>query len=126
MAVTITMELMTMIDIHCHLLYSVDDGSKSIEESITILRSLKDLGYTDIILTPHYVKDSKQDRNVKNNSVLFNKLKDKVLEENININLYLGNEIYIDDDIMDLLNDKEITSLNDSDYLLIELPLTGD
>ena len=48
-----------MIDIHSHLLYEVDDGSKSIIDSIRIIRDLYEYGYTDIILTPHYIKDSK-------------------------------------------------------------------
>ncbi len=42
-----------MIDIHCHLLYGVDDGSKSIEESVEMLKIAKKQGITGIILTPH-------------------------------------------------------------------------
>ena len=42
-----------MVDIHNHLLYGIDDGSKSLEESIDVLRDLEENGYTDVILTPH-------------------------------------------------------------------------
>ena len=42
-----------MIDMHCHLLYGVDDGSKSIEESVEMLKIAKKQGITGIILTPH-------------------------------------------------------------------------
>lgn len=126
MEATITMEQVTMIDIHCHLLFNIDDGSKSIEESISILKSLKELGYSDIIITPHYIKDSKYNSSKKNNTKLLNKLKEEIEKENIKINIYLGNEIYIDDDIIGLLNKNEISSLNDSDYLLIELPMSGE
>ena len=42
-----------MIDIHSHLIYNVDDGSKSLEESINILDNYSKNGITDIILTPH-------------------------------------------------------------------------
>ena len=44
-----------MIDIHSHLLYNVDDGSKNIDESVKIINNLKSQGITDIILTPHYI-----------------------------------------------------------------------
>ena len=47
-----------MIDIHSHLLYGVDDGAKTIEESVDILKNLSLIGYDKIILTPHYIKDT--------------------------------------------------------------------
>ena len=42
------------IDIHCHLLPSVDDGSKSNEESIACLRIMHEAGFNKVICTPHY------------------------------------------------------------------------
>ena len=44
----------TMIDIHCHLLYGVDDGAKTIEESVAMLEAAKEQGISAMILTPHY------------------------------------------------------------------------
>jgi protein-tyrosine phosphatase len=50
-----------------------------------------------------------------------------VLNQNgIDLQLYLGNEIYMDDDIYDLLKKGEIYSLNGTEYLLIELPMDGE
>lgn len=43
-----------MIDIHCHLLYGVDDGAKTIEESVAMLEEAKRQGIVGMILTPHY------------------------------------------------------------------------
>lgn len=115
-----------MIDIHSHLLYGIDDGSKSIEDSIDIIKNMHDIGYTDIILTPHYIKDSNYSSPRSNNLKLLRELKAALKENNIDINLYLGNEIYIDLDIYDLLQDDVISSLNDSRFLLIELPMSGE
>ena len=115
-----------MVDIHNHLLYGIDDGSKSIEESIDVLKDLEQVGYTDIILTPHYITDSRYDSSRDNNLERLEILKKEVKENNININLYLGNEIFIDDNIYELLKEDLISSLNDTDYLLIELPLSGE
>ena len=42
-----------MIDIHCHLLYGVDDGAKTIEESVAMLEAAKEQGISAMILTPH-------------------------------------------------------------------------
>ncbi len=115
-----------MIDIHSHLLYGVDDGAKTIEESIEVLKDLKAVGYSDIILTPHYIKDSSYNSNKKNNLTILKKLKTEIKKNKLNINVYLGNEIYIDNNIEELLKTEEITSLNDSKYLLIELPMSGE
>ena len=115
-----------MIDIHSHLLYSVDDGSQTIEESLNIIRELNNIGITDIILTPHYIKESKYNNSKKENMKILNTLKKSLLENKIKTNLYLGNEIYINNEIEELLKKNIISSLNDTNYLLIELPLTGE
>ena len=43
-----------MIDIHTHLLFGVDDGAKSLEESVAMLEDAKRQGIEKCILTPHY------------------------------------------------------------------------
>ena len=42
-----------MIDIHSHLLFSVDDGCDDITTSIKLIKEAKDKGVTDVIITPH-------------------------------------------------------------------------
>ena len=115
-----------MVDMHCHLLFGVDDGSKSLKSSIKALESLANLGYKDIILTPHYISDTKYISNKKSNIKVLNELIEELNNQNIEINLYLGNEIFITYDILNLLKKDEITSLNNSKYLLIELPMSGE
>lgn len=115
-----------MIDIHSHLIYGVDDGVKTLDESIDVLKDLKKAGYSDVIITPHYIKDSKYTSDVKENEKRLKKIKKALEKNNIDINVYLGNEIYIDKDIDELLDSKKIASLNNTDYLLIELPLSGE
>lgn len=115
-----------MIDIHTHLLYGVDDGSKSIEESISIIKNLSKIGVTDIVLTPHYINYSNYNSSKSNNEIRMQNLKLELAKENIKVNLYLGNEIYIDDEIINLLRNDLISPINDSRYLLIELPMSGN
>ena len=117
---------MAMNDIHCHLLFNVDDGSKSIEESITILNDMYKCGYENVIITPHYISNSNYASRKDNNLLMLEELKEELIRKNIPINVYLGNEIYMDYDILDLLKEGMVSSLNDSHYLLIELPMSGE
>lgn len=41
-------------DMHCHLLPLVDDGSKSLEESLEVMETMKQCGFKEIRLTPHF------------------------------------------------------------------------
>ena len=127
MVVTIiTMEIKIVTDIHSHLLFGIDDGVRTLEESVKIIKKLKKIGYKNLILTPHYIKESKFNSNRENNLKLLDILKKELIKEQIDRNIYLGNEIYIDDEIIKLIKDNAISSLNSSNYLLIELPMSGE
>jgi len=114
-----------MIDIHSHILFNIDDGSQSIEESINIIKCAVENGYKKIIFTPHYIKDSKYSCNNEDKHIIFEELKREIIKNNISIEIYLGNEVYIDDEIVKLLENNEIMTLNNSKYILIELPLNS-
>ena len=115
-----------MIDIHSHLLYGVDDGSRSLDESVSIIKGMSEVGYTDIIITPHYICDSKYSHSKSENLKILDELKKALVINGISVNIYLGNEIYMDGRIYNLLNDGLVSSLNDSKFLLIELPMSGE
>ena len=110
-----------MIDIHTHLLFGVDDGSVNLEESINQINKAYENGIKAIVLTPHYIEDSKYSSNLENNKKIFNILKSKIT----NVELFLGNECYITDDLLKLLKEKKITTINNSKYLLVEFPRMG-
>ena len=115
-----------MIDIHNHILPNIDDGSKSFEESINILKQAYESGVTDIIVTPHFILGSSYSSKVKDNETILKELKNKLKLENININLYLGNEIFVENNMLELLKNKSATSLNKSRYVLFELPMNNN
>ena len=60
-----------MTDIHSHILFDVDDGAKNIDESITLLKKLSEIGFKNVILTPHYIKGSEY--NSQNKEKITNK-----------------------------------------------------
>ena len=112
-----------MKDIHSHLLYGIDDGCINISESIKLLKQMELKGVTELVLTPHYIANSNYVCDVLNKNKIFRELQNEVNKQNINIKLYLGNEIYLDEDIIDLLKNNKISSINNSKYLLIEFPM---
>ena len=111
------LENIRIFDIHTHIMDNVDDGSKNIEQSIKILREAEKVGVKDIILTPHHYKTVFENSKV----TLLSKYKEllNVIEkENIDINLYYGNEVYVFPE-MDKELDKYFTLAN-SKYILVE------
>ncbi len=114
-----------MIDIHSHILFDIDDGSRSISESVEILKNMSELGFTDVVLTPHYIVDSKYENTKNEKEFKLNLLKEELNKNNIDINLYLGNELFIDPSIVKRLDDNAL-SINNSKYILLELPMNGE
>ena len=114
-----------MIDIHSHLIPDVDDGVETFDESLDILQELSNHGIDKVIITPHYIQETIYNSPKSDNLKLLHELKKLVKESNIDIELYMGNEIYIDREIATLLKKKKIAPLADSKYLLVELPMTG-
>lgn len=112
-----------MIDIHSHILPGIDDGSRSMDESIEILKSAQICGVTDIIVTPHYIAGSKYVTNNNDKKELLSLLKKEIKKKKININLYLGNEVYVENNMLELIEKREISTLHNTKYLLFELPL---
>lgn len=111
-----------MTDVHSHILFDVDDGSKSIEESISLLKKLSDIGFKNVILTPHYIKGSEYSSQNKEKLTKLKELRSEIEKQNIDINIYLGNEVFINNEICNLIKEKHIYTLNNSRYILVELP----
>ena len=46
-----------MIDFHSHILPGIDDGSRNLEESLALLRQMREQGITTVVATPHFYAD---------------------------------------------------------------------
>lgn len=115
-----------MVDTHNHILFDIDDGCRNIEESIILLKRMEEIGFNKIILTPHYIKGTELTSNNLEKEYKLNQLKEKLKENKINIELYLGNEIFITDNIVELLKNDNVSSVNKGRYVLIELPFESE
>ena len=112
-----------MIDVHSHILPNIDDGSRSIDETFNLIKEAKEAGFEGIICTSHYMENYYEtDRPER--EVWINAIHENLKNKNIEMNLYLGNEIYMSDNIIKLLEDGKATTMNDTSYVLFELPLT--
>ena len=107
-----------MIDFHSHILPGIDDGSRNLEQSIAIVNEAKEAGFTKIISTSHYMENYYECNERDRRQLL------KKVQENVQgIELILGNEIYITDNMIELLQNRQASSINGTKYVLLEFPL---
>ena len=114
---------MGLVDIHCHLLYGVDDGAKNIDESIAMLDVAARQDITDIIVTPHLRRGmfSYPPEAIK---AAFTALWPEAKKRGIH--LYLGCEYHVNEEMSEKLQKKRIVSLGNSEYILTEFKHNAD
>ncbi len=112
-----------MIDMHSHIIPSIDDGSNSVQETFNMINEAKKSGFTDIVCTSHFLLDYYEPTPQE---IIFWKDKlQQVLEyKGVDVEIYPGMEIYISNKMDELIKENKILTLNQSRYILIELPLS--
>ena len=110
-----------MIDINTHALFGIDDGAKTIDDSIEMLKVARANGITTCVLTPRCVlhKRGATDRFLNLREKNFNQLVSLGLKDAPN--LLLGAQVLMDHDLSLHDNIKKLCIANGK-YLLIELP----
>ncbi|MEO8869339.1 MAG: CpsB/CapC family capsule biosynthesis tyrosine phosphatase [Granulicella sp.] len=113
-----------MIDIHHHLLPGLDDGSKTMENSVAMARMAAADGITHVVCTPH--ANGKYSYSREGNEVLLAELRGLLAEQNIPLKLGLGCDFHLSyDNIEDAKANTSRYSINGLGYLLVELPDYG-
>lgn len=113
-----------MIDIHCHIVPGVDDGAKTLDDALAMLKIAESEGIKKIINTSHYHPQFKY---TKGEDLLvelenFNKI---IKENGIDVEVIIGNELYFDDSFLECIEKKEFYTLNNSKYVLVEFSPTN-
>lgn len=110
-----------MIDIHSHVLPEVDDGSADLETSLSMLKEATRQGITDVILTPHYRANCLTDKDDLQKR--FDEFKEAVKASGIEINLYIGQEIFAFERVDKALQEGKLFTMNGTKYVLIEFSM---
>lgn len=111
-----------MIDIHAHILPGVDDGADSIEEAVAIARSSEEQGIQGIVATPHYLQEGFQLSPAETKERV-SRLQQVLDKKGIDVKIYPGAEIFISPDTGQIIEQGRCSSINNGNYILLELPL---
>jgi len=110
-----------MIDIHAHILPGFDDGPATLNDTIEMLQQAQTDGIQSIIATPHTLNGIY----TCSPEMIFKGIEDLSIEiekHDISIIVHPGMEIHICEDLHTQIENKSLISLNNSRYVLIELP----
>ena len=113
-----------MIDIHSHILPSVDDGAQNIEEALVLLKLAQDDGVTTQYLTPH-MRPPKYTNEANTIRKAFDDFSKIVADKGFNIKLHLSAEVRVGPEIMPLLQRDDFPWLGQwegKNAFLLEMP----
>lgn len=113
---------MVMVDLHCHLLPGIDDGSRSMKISLRLAREATENGVTHALLTPHHMNGRyvNHKRDVIRRTKEFQK---QLNAHNIPLTVFPGQEVRINGQLIDALNEDDILFADeDNRYLMLEFP----
>lgn len=110
-----------MVDLHTHLLWGVDDGAQNLDMTVKMLGQYAEAGYTDIIITPHH-DPSRHEVSADVVKEGVSRLTALAREMELPFTFYPGHEIQLQARTPEMLKSGELLSLNNSRYVMIELP----
>lgn len=124
-----------MIDFHSHILPNIDDGSINMEETINLINEAYQVGFTGIVCSSHYIQGY-YECDCNEREKLLKTVEDKIVKKELNqendkklitenLNLYLASEIYITPEIIELIENKKASTINNTKYVLFELPMNS-
>lgn len=107
------------VDIHSHLLFGIDDGAKTFEDTLLLTSKMLEFGITTFITTPHIIQHVWE-----NNSDIINAKKQEVValfgEKNISLPFRAAAEYLMDDHFVKLFKSGALLTLKEN-YVLVEM-----
>lgn len=111
-------------DFHSHLIPGIDDGANDLDDSISMIRRFKELGYRKLITTPHVMSDFYRNspETIIDGMV---SVKKALQKNNIDIELEAAAEYYLDENFEEKISNGSLLTFGDS-YVLFELPFIAE
>ncbi len=110
-------------DLHSHLIPGIDDGVKTLDESIEIISSMQELGFKKLITTPHIMY-----HRYKNTKEIIldgcKKVNEELQNRDIDIELVASAEYYFDENFLELIEKDDLLPFGDN-YILFEMSYTN-
>ena len=111
-----------MIDLHCHILPGIDDGPKTLKESLEMARIFEQAGYSHVVATPHAVPGTTwmpKPQDIRGQLTEFNHA---IVNNGIKLKVLPGMEIALDPQISVLIENNRVQTLAGKSYVLVEPP----
>lgn len=112
-----------MIDIHSHIVFDVDDGPDTLEESLALIKESYSQGVRTIVSTSHRRKgmfETPEEKIFTNFSVV----KEEVEKIYDDLTLCFGGELYYSNDIPEKLSKNQVPRMNGTRFALVEFSMT--
>ena len=107
------------IDLHSHLIPGIDDGAKTLEDSLFLIKGMRELGFKKIITSPHIMSGG---YNNTPEIILSgrDKVREAIKEQGIDVEFDAWAEYYLDETILPKIEKRNLMTMGDN-YVLVEL-----
>lgn len=110
------------VEFHSHLIFGVDDGCETIDQSVELLRKFAEMGMRKVITTPHVMSDFYKN-NRQNIYPLRDAIRQRLKEENIELEFEAAAEYMIDDGFEKKIQEGNLLTFGpENKHILVELP----
>lgn len=112
-----------MIDIHSHIVFDVDDGPSTIEESLALIGESYRQGVRTIVSTSHRRRDlfKTPEEKIWEN---FKQVKESAEAKFEGLEILYGGELYYNNALLEKLENHQVPRMNDTQFALIEFSMT--
>ena len=114
-----------IFDIHCHILPGVDDGARNETSTDRMLRIAAAEGIDVIVVTPHfaYGREKEEVEEIKRK---YAEVRTWWKKRGTEKEMYLGNELFYSEGIIEALQDGSALTMNGTRYVLVEFPIYAE